>query len=388
MRILYGMPRYGVLSQTFIGDLLFGLLDRGHVIHVVCNNQVGSWGDHENLSVTKARYTRSHWWDRAYRAWLVYIKGVDRRSLNFRLKEQRAREALTPVLAAESFDVAYFDFGKSAVVFDRVMKDYGIPYVAHFHGVDITSALSDKTYRNALESVFENAYMLIAASDHVRRLLVLAGAPQPKTRVVRLGYHIDGIEPLPWHVRRDNSPGIVFLGRMVAKKHPIALVEAFRIVAEKNPEAKLTLIGDGKELQDVRDRIARYSLESRVSVLGSMTRREALSIVNHHWVYAQHSVTSRDGDQEGFGVSLAESAALGLPVVSTFHNGIPEQVGDGETGFLVLEHDYESMAEKLLLLLSNPDLCEEMGARGQKRIAEICSTDRRILSIERILSSM
>lgn len=81
-------------------------------------------------------------------------------------------------------------------------------------------------------------------------------------------------------------------------------------------------------------------------------------------------MTARSGDQEGFGISLAEAAALELPVVSTLHNGIPEQVINGETGFLVREHDYEAMAERLVHLLGTPDKAEKMGMAGSENIEE------------------
>jgi glycosyltransferase involved in cell wall biosynthesis len=101
---------------------------------------------------------------------------------------------------------------------------------------------------------------------------------------------------------------------------------------------------------------------------GALPRQEALSIVRKHWVYAQHSVTTRSGDQEGFGISLSEAAMLELPVVSTLHDGIPEQVQDGKTGYLVREHDYEAMAERLEILLKAPKNVQEMGKKAKKKI--------------------
>jgi glycosyltransferase involved in cell wall biosynthesis len=52
-------------------------------------------------------------------------------------------------------------------------------------------------------------------------------------------------------------------------------------------------------------------------------------------------VTAEDGNQEGQGVTSIEVSARGLPIVATWHNGIPEIVLDGVTGFLVKEKDFE-----------------------------------------------
>jgi glycosyltransferase involved in cell wall biosynthesis len=196
---------------------------------------------------------------------------------------------------------------------------------------------------------------------------------------------LEEVEPLPWHKREKKGPSIAFLGRLTPKKHPVALIEAFRLVNDEIPSATLTLIGDGPERERVEQRIERHGLGDCVTMHGALPHEEALSIVRTHWVYAQHSVTTLDGDQEGFGISLAEAALLQLPVVSTLHDGIPEQVVDSETGFLVREHDYETMAERLVELLDAPDCVEKMGVAGCENIKALCSGQRRTDVIKNIL---
>ena len=68
---------------------------------------------------------------------------------------------------------------------------------------------------------------------------------------------------------------------------------------------------------------------------------------------------------------------MGMPVVSTYHNGIPEHVMDGVSGFLVREHDFESMAERMIRLIEDPQLRKEMGQRGRENILAMCDPERR-----------
>jgi glycosyltransferase involved in cell wall biosynthesis len=96
-------------------------------------------------------------------------------------------------------------------------------------------------------------------------------------------------------------------------------------------------------------------------------------------------VTAKSGDQEGFAISLAEAALHEIPVVSTFHNGIPENVIDGETGLLVKEFDFEAMAEKIIYLIENPEIAEQMGKAGRKHILNLCEPERRISKIKELL---
>ncbi|MCH8328093.1 MAG: glycosyltransferase family 4 protein [Candidatus Marinimicrobia bacterium] len=153
---------------------------------------------------------------------------------------------------------------------------------------------------------------------------------------------------MPWQERLQAYPSVVFLGRLTGKKNPIALIHAFALVRASVPKAKLTIIGDGPLREKLVKRIEVLGLQSAVTILGVLDQEAAWNEMRHHWIYAQHSVSSISGDQEGFALSLAEAAAHELPVVSTWHNGIPENVIHGETGYLVREFDYEEMGmEKL-----------------------------------------
>ncbi len=65
-----------------------------------------------------------------------------------------------------------------------------------------------------------------------------------------------------------------------------------------------------------------------------------------------------------------EAQAMGVPVVSSFHGGIPEAVIHGETGLLAPEGDYHTLADHLLLLLRREDLRVQYGARGIQWVKE------------------
>ena len=150
-------------------------------------------------------------------------------------------------------------------------------------------------------------------------------------------------------------------------------------------DAQLTIIGDGPLYKKVKGLIETLGLSDSVSLMGAMAHQPAMEMLSKHWLYAQHSVTANNGDQEGFAISPAEAAAYELPVVSTFHNGIPEHVIDGVTGYLVREFDFESMAEKIIQLLQNPDLSLKMGQNGRKNILGLNDPEKRIESILGIL---
>ena len=102
--------------------------------------------------------------------------------------------------------------------------------------------------------------------------------------------------------------------------------------------------------------------------MGWKDQHEVIEILNEASIMLAPSITSKDGDREGIPVGLMEAMAVGLPVVSTYHSGIPELVKDGISGFLVPERDVDALAQKLGYLIENPDKWAEMGLAGREYV--------------------
>jgi len=217
--------------------------------------------------------------------------------------------------------------------------------------------------------------------------VTLLGCPESKAVVIRLGVDCSNVSPVSWEKRLQKEPSVIFLGRLTEKKNPIALIHAFALVRKSVPNAKLTIIGDGPLREKVEKRIESLGLQTAVTMFGALDQVAAWNKMRNHWIYAQHSVSSVSGDQEGFALSLAESAAHELPVVSTWHNGIPENVIHGKTGFLVREFDFEKMAERIVELMLDPKLMKAMGKAGRKNVSKKFKNDRRYSEIREVVVS-
>jgi glycosyltransferase involved in cell wall biosynthesis len=375
-------------SETFIFDLIKELnKDSSFNLEIFGGKKKHLINYIENLSVISTGFS-----ERGYKTSFKLFKigqalGNER---GFLLKNQyqqkSAYKALSKTIKKEELpEVGYIDYGTSAVLCYKFLSDNNIPFIVHVHGYDITSALNDKVYKAELEKVFSKASFFIAASNYIRKLLILAGCPEEKIKVIRYGLDATKCKPMDWENRKRANPSVIFLGRLTAKKHPIALLHAFKLVKEKVPEAQLTIIGGGELETEVKKTINKLGLSNSVKMLGVLNREQSFPILNQHWVYAQHSVTAKSCDQEGFAISLAEAALHEIPVVSTYHNGIPENVIDGKTGLLVKEFDFEAMAEKIIYLIQNPEIAEKMGKAGREHIMELCEPGKRVNKIKELL---
>jgi colanic acid/amylovoran biosynthesis glycosyltransferase len=384
MKIAYLTKAFYSVSETFIRDLAVGLSASGHEVHIISDQVLPGLDAGKVDSICALRWSSSR--DRIH----TLIKKYVSKRIGYRFEYQMNRwmqhqsgKRLKGFLCGREFDVIYLDYGTVAVEALGFLEKAQIPYVVHFHGYDITHSLRDGFYRDQLNKVFHSASALIANTEHLRRLLILEGAPYDKVVKVPMGVNANLHKPMDWRERRKCAPTVAFLGRLTPKKNPVALVEAFAIAKREVPEARLVIIGDGPERVRVEQRVHGLGLSKAVTLYGALPQKDALDIVNQSWIYAQHSVTPFTGDQESFGLSLAEAATLELPVVSTRHNGIPENVVDGSTGFLCNEYDYGAMAKHLVRLLKDPTLAQQMGEAGRRHVKENFDMSNRV---ERILS--
>lgn len=100
-----------------------------------------------------------------------------------------------------------------------------------------------------------------------------------------------------------------------------------------------------------------------------------MDLLNSASILLAPSVVSKDGDQEGIPVGLMEAMAVGLPVVSTYHSGIPELVEDNVSGLLIPERDVDALVDKMIYLVEHPEIWAEMGRAGRSVVEDRYNSD-------------
>jgi glycosyltransferase involved in cell wall biosynthesis len=158
------------------------------------------------------------------------------------------------------------------------------------------------------------------------------------------------------------------VGRLVEKKAPHLTIEAFGRIAHQYPQAQLDIIGDGPLAGRCHALVQQLGLRERVHMHGVRSSEYVARLMGEVSLFVQHSLTAPNGDTEGLPVTILEAMASALPVVSTWHSGIPEAVRNGITGLLVEERDVEGMAASMATVLDNPRRAAAMGAAGRERV--------------------
>ena len=221
---------------------------------------------------------------------------------------------------------------------------------------------------------YNSAAGVITMSQASRDRLVGIGLDSTKVHVVPYGVGIPD-KPVVRSARANVS--CLAVGRMVAKKAPIFLLESFRRASSKNRHLRLDYVGDGPLMPAVRQFIAVHSLEEKVVLHREQPNSLVLKKMVEADLFLQHSMADPDtGDEEGLPVAILEAMAHGVPVLSTRHAGIPEAVLDGETGFLSGEGEFADMADHILALCEQSELRSAMGRAGWERARSLFSWTR------------
>lgn len=242
------------------------------------------------------------------------------------------------VLLAEYLDVA--------TAWVPLARAWGLRVVPHAHGHDVSARLRSPEWRRRYAALAD-ADMVVTVSEYSRRRLVDAGLAAERIRVIPYGVDVPA-EP-PTRAVAD-TVRLVAVGRLVAKKAPILLLDAFRRALDAHPGLTLDIVGAGPLRAAVDQFIMAFSLGSVVTCHGELPHEDARSLMRGAHIFVQHSVTDSDGNQEGLPLAILEAMADGLPVVATDHAGIPEAVTTGVTGWLVPEGDSKAMGHALVEL--------------------------------------
>jgi glycosyltransferase involved in cell wall biosynthesis len=175
----------------------------------------------------------------------------------------------------------------------------------------------------------------------------------------------------------DDAPVILWVGRPVWFKRLPTLLDAFSRVHAEHPAARLVLVGDFSNAQDIPARVRELGLSDAVIFTGRVAHADLPVYYALADVYALSSV------YEGLPKVLVEAAASATPVVSTAMAGGVDAVVDGETGLLAEIENPADFAAKLSTLLSDPDRARAMGRRARERA---CDVYDRAATIERIIA--
>jgi colanic acid/amylovoran biosynthesis glycosyltransferase len=392
-RIALVVPIFPKLSETFIVRHFLGLLARGSDVHVVCDaSPAEAWRHFPELAPHAARVhcnpptaprRRAVW----HLPWALARLAVSAPGVARRLVRAARRDGAGPALRrayrdaallALAPDLVHWEFG-AAVVGREALKELMGPevrWLLSFRGYDLNHSgfesgggpEADRYYAAAWR-VADGVHCL---GEDLRRKALRRGCP-PGLPLALIPPAVD-LPALPARAPAVASGPlrILSVGRVEWKKGYEYALLAIAQVKAAGVDLRHTVIGEGEVFEALAFARHQLGLESEVELLGAQSPSVVAERLRQSDVFLHLAVS------EGFCNAVVEAQAAGVPVVCSDAGGLPENVADGETGFVVPRREAAAAAERLLRLAGDPALRARMGAAGRERVARLFQIERQI----------
>jgi len=277
----------------------------------------------------------------------------------------------TDVMRRKNVKLIHAHFGPDGLHMLPIAEELGIPLLVTFHGYDASSIIHNRVYLRHLRRLFDYAH-IICVSQHMANNLYLYGAVPSKTDIHYIGAPVEEFdvverESIKHKVEQQKTLTFLQISNFVEKKGHEYTIQAFHRFLPSYPNSQLVFAGDGPTRLQIEKLCNNLGLNDQVSFLGKVAKPKVIDLMRQADVFLHHSVTARNGDQEGIPTVLMEAMATGLPIISTYHSGIPELIENGVDGFLILERDVDEYTRRMIDILESG---EEMGKRSRKKIEE------------------
>ena len=164
---------------------------------------------------------------------------------------------------------------------------------------------------------------------------------------------------------QGRPPRVLSVARLYKRKGIDLLVKSWPMVLAQLPDARLSIVGDGLELANLKRLAKSLQVDNSIDWKGSVLSLEEMA--SH---YANCDVFCLPSRHESFGLVFLEAMAAGKPVVALNSTAVPEVVRDTVDGILVEPEDVNSIATGIITLLENSDLRAKMGGEGLQRVKE------------------
>lgn len=255
-----------------------------------------------------------------------------------------------------------------------LLKLFRKQLVYHFHNKGISNRQNNKINDLLYQFAFKNTRSILLSphlyadiSKYVKKedvFFCANGIP------VTAENTLPSIRPID-----QNHPcRMLFLSNMMVEKGVLVLLQACKILKEKGLEFECHFVGEWFDVTEFEfnNIVHAYGLDHQVFAHGKKYGEDKLTFFRNTDVF----VFPTYYHNETFGLVNLEAMEFGIPIISTLEGGIPDVIIDGETGFLVPQRNVTALADKIELLIRQPELRIKLGQAGKKRFSELFTIDK------------
>ncbi|WP_349728402.1 glycosyltransferase [Peribacillus frigoritolerans] len=247
-------------------------------------------------------------------------------------------------------------------------EETNLPLVTSIRGRDATLANQPIGYLDNMKKLFDRGERFFPVCQYLADRLIAWGCPSEKIRVLYGGVDLNEFKYRTPH--KGDSQNILSIGRLVEKKGHHILMQAFQKIRGKFPNATLTIIGRGELEEYLMSLANQLNLGDSFRLLNHLPKDQVREQLTNADIFCAASLESADGDVEGIPNTLKEAMAIGVPVISTNHAGIPELITNNKEGVLVQENNVDELADALEFMLTNREMWETYTMAARQKVEQ------------------
>lgn len=368
----------------FITDLAKGLLNKGHIVHVIAPHANGLKFREEifNINILRFSYFYPHRFQK-----LAYGGGIPYNIQHSMLAKIQTiffvlfeLSCTIRTVKSSEIDIINSHWLIPQGFIGAICRKYlNIPHISTLHSSEITVLRKLPAGKLIAEFIVSNSDILISVSEHrANELLNFISAKSSniaknKIKIIPMGAYIKDYHPS----RTNNSSynlnslarknvRILFVGRLVEVKGCEHIIKALNLVIKKIENVELIIVGTGPLEDELKELVIRLSLQGHVKFEGFIEHSKIHEYYLSSDILVFPSIVDSEGYEEGLPVVLIEALASGLPIVAGATKGILEVIEDNFNGILVNPTEHINFANRLIKLLEDEDLRDELSANALK----------------------
>jgi len=390
MKIAFLVDHFPSVTQTFILNQITGLIDRGHNVVIFTDRLTDVVQVHEEIKsfhllsrttsigclsgeMPRNKFPRTikgikHIFRYVWSHPLPILESLNvfrhgKRAVSFYLLYQ-----VVSILKWGRFDIIHCQFGTLGLK-GLSLRKFGVftgKLVVSFRGFDVTQYL--KVRPGIYDDLFRKGDLFLPVSKLLKKKLIANGCQKEKVFVHHSGIDCSKFDYETRCLLEGEPVRILTVGRLTEKKGIVYAIEAIAKILSSGRQVTYTIVGEGELRNELQNLVKTLGVEKSVQLVGWKNHIEVSLYMKNSHILAAPSIVASDGDEEGIPNVVKEAMAVGLPVVSTLHGGIPELVDDAVSGFLVTEKNVDELEDRLIFLIDHPERWSEMGHAGREKV--------------------
>jgi len=235
--------------------------------------------------------------------------------------------------------------------------------VFFFRGEDLSAMIKGNSH--IYDWMFKRGALFLPVCEYFKEKLIALGCNSKKIEVIHSAIDCEQFAYQSHHIKPDQKIRLLTACRLVPKKGvKFGILTAVKLHA-RYPKLTYTIVGEGPEKNRLLQLIEVCEAEKYIHLKGKLPHDDMAKELQKADIFILSSVTAVNGDQEGIPNALMEAMASGLPVVSSYHAGIPELIEHGTRGLLALERDVATLAQNIVYFIEHQEECEQITQRAR-----------------------